>query len=48
MLNLNDEKDIKILEDLTRAIVSKILHKPVKELREKVYKNLEVIESFQK
>ena len=48
MLNLNDEKDIKILEDLTRAIVSKILHKPVKELREKVYNNLEVIESFQK
>ena len=48
MLNLNDEKDIKILEDLTRVIVSKILHKPVKELREKVYNNLEVIESFQK
>jgi len=48
MLNLNDEKDIKILEDLTRAIISKILHKPVKELREKVYNNLEVIESFQK
>jgi glutamyl-tRNA reductase len=48
MLNLTNEKDIKILEDLTRAIVSKILHKPVRELRDKVYNNLEAIESFQK
>ncbi|KYC52563.1 MAG: Glutamyl-tRNA reductase [Candidatus Methanofastidiosum methylothiophilum] len=48
MLNLTTEKEIKILEDLTRSIVSKILHKPVRELRDKVYNNLEAIESFQK
>lgn len=48
MLNLTNDRDVKILEDLTRSIVSKILHKPVRELRDKVYNNLEVIESFQK
>jgi len=48
MLNLNNEKEIMIIEDLTKAIVSKVLHKPVKDLREKVYNNLEAVESFQK
>jgi len=48
MLNLNNEKDIIILEDLTKAIVSKVLHKPVRDLREKVYNNLGAVESFQK
>lgn len=43
MLNLENERDKIILEDLTKAIVSKILHKPVKDLREKVYNNLEAI-----
>lgn len=48
MLSLDNEKDIMILEDLTKAIVSKVLHKPVRDLREKVYNNLEAVESFQK
>ncbi len=43
MLNLEKEKDKIIIEDLTKAIVSKVLHKPVKDLREKVYNNLEAI-----
>ena len=48
MLKINNEKDIMIIEDLTKAIVSKVLHKPVRDLREKVYNNLEAVESFQK